>query len=114
MIVVRIELWPKGDESRKREIGVGHITNVGGTAARGDYKVKLLKSPEYAKRDGIWRSGEVHRFPRGGKVFGPWDLLLLALSAALGQERVIRLLRQTEPVMGDGDGDLASGEEVSL
>ncbi|HSY50415.1 MAG TPA: hypothetical protein VLC46_16505 [Thermoanaerobaculia bacterium] len=95
MIVVRVELWPKGDESRKREIGLGQITNVGSSTARGDYTVKLLKSPEYAKTGGIWRSGWVRDFPRTSGAFGPWDLLLLALLAALGQERVTRLLRLT-------------------
>ena len=31
MMVVRIELWPQGDESQKRELGVAHVANVGGS-----------------------------------------------------------------------------------
>lgn len=97
MMVIRIELWPRGDEARKREIGRAHITNVGGSAdaAIGHYDVELFKSLEYAKSEGIWREGRVMNFPRRGGQFGTWDLLLLALLSALGQERVTRLLKVT-------------------
>jgi hypothetical protein len=107
MIVVHIELWPKGDESRKRELGVGRITNVGGDRRRGNYKVALLKSPEYAKSEGIWRRGLVSNFPRFAP-FGPWDLLLLALHAALGKQRVFRLLKETS---GATDADLVDDDD---
>lgn len=97
MLVIRIELWPKGDESRAREIGRGLIANVGGTDQVGDYEVRLLKSAEYAKsydprRPGVWRRGTVAGFPR--LRLGPWDLLLRALVAACGArspEAVARL-----------------------
>lgn len=58
MLVIRIELWPKGDERRAREIGRGLIANVGGTDQVGDYEVRLLKSAEYATMaDEILREG---------------------------------------------------------
>lgn len=83
MIVIRIEMWPLGDESRKRELGVGHIINDGnGSVERGDYRVELLKSPEYAKSPGIWKKGRVQNFPR--LRLGPWDLLFRALAATVG------------------------------
>lgn len=83
MIVVRIELWPGGREAEKREIGVARIANVGGTETVGDYDVRLLKSPEYAKNPGLWRRGRVEGFPR--KRLGPWDLLYRALRATIGE-----------------------------
>jgi hypothetical protein len=87
MMVVRIELWPQGDESQKRELGVAHVANVGGSTESGNYKVTLFKSPEYAKRDGVWKRGVVMNFPR--LRLGPWDLLLRALSSAVGSRNGI-------------------------
>lgn len=112
MIVIRLELWPKGDESRKRVLGVGEITNVGGTPEVGDYRVRLLKSPEYARTPNVgkpWRSGKVEGFPRT-KPYGPWDLLLLALFAALGKERVFRLLGVTK---GGTNLNITSDDDAS-
>lgn len=40
MIVVKLEMWPKGDESRKYELGRTYIYNAGGTTKRGDYEVR--------------------------------------------------------------------------
>jgi hypothetical protein len=98
MIVIRIELWPRGDEAAKRDLGIAHINNVGGTAEAGHYEATLFKSPEYAKTDGAWREGRVTNFPRRSGKFGPWDLLLLALLSALGQKRVESLLTVTREV----------------
>jgi hypothetical protein len=82
VLVIRIEMWPLGDESRKRELGVAHIINDGtGDLKYGDYKVKLFKSPEYAKTPGVWKSGQVLHFPR--ERLGPWDLLYRALRSAI-------------------------------
>lgn len=43
MIVVKVELWPKGDESKARQIGELKIVNVGGDDDRGDYSVNVLE-----------------------------------------------------------------------
>ena len=85
MIVIRIELWPKGDKGMARLLGEGHIANVGGDLDYGNYRVSLLRSPEYAKASNVgkpWRRGEVSHFPR--RRLGPWDLLLRALVATVG------------------------------
>jgi hypothetical protein len=82
MLVCKIELWPHGDETRARNLGCVEIANIGGTQTRGDYKVKLSKSAEYAKRPGNWKSGAVTNFPR--TRLGPYDLLLRALAAVIG------------------------------
>lgn len=84
MIVVRIELWPHGSEERKRELGTAYISNdLTGDALTGNYNVRLMKSPEYAARPGVWRRGRVEGFAR--KRLGPWDLLYLALAETVGQ-----------------------------
>jgi hypothetical protein len=80
MIMVNIEMWPGGDSARKRPIGSMTIANIGGSSERGDYRVRLMKSPEYAKTAGVWKSGKVEGFRRH---FGPFDLLLQALVACI-------------------------------
>lgn len=82
MIVIKVEMWPLGDESKAYEIGRGVIANDGtGTDERGNYDVRLLKSDVYAKRPGVWKKGRVEGFPR--RVLGPWDLLFRALRACV-------------------------------
>lgn len=82
MIRVLVEMWPKGDESKRYTLGEGFITNVGGDMINGNYKVQLMKSPVYAKSEGVWKRGAVEGFPR--KRLGPWDLLLRALRSTVG------------------------------
>jgi hypothetical protein len=85
MLVVRIELWPFGDQTKARLLGEGRICNEGGDQNTGEYSVNLLRSPEYAKQANVgksWRKGRVFGFPR--LKLGPWDLLLRCLVAAVG------------------------------
>lgn len=97
MIVIRLEMWPKGDHTKARELGIGVIANIGGSAALGDYDCILLKSPEYSKKNAnrpmaercnrprmaeIWRRSKVSGFPRG-HTHGPWDLVFRALGRML-------------------------------
>jgi hypothetical protein len=88
MIVVKIELWPFGDESRAREIGRAEIWNDGsGSITTGNYHAKLLKSPKYATSKGVWKKGRVENFPR--LKLGPYDLLLQILESAIGKRNGI-------------------------
>lgn len=86
MMYVRIELWPGGNRERARVLGEAHIANDGeqtlfADPSVGSYQAKLLKSPEYAKRSGVWKSCAVRNFPR--TRLGPWDLLYRVLSATV-------------------------------
>lgn len=89
VIVVKVELWPRGDQKRARNLGVAEIENDGtGTAARGNYCVRLFKFGERA--DGspsraVWREGRIEGFDRAKR--GGWDLLFLALRALVGGRR---------------------------
>lgn len=95
MLVIKIEMWPQGDESQAREIGRAHISNDGtGTPDRGHYDVKLLKSAEYATRPGTWKKGRVQNFPR--QVLGPWDLLFRALRDCVADRNKPTLARAPE------------------
>jgi hypothetical protein len=116
MIVIKLEIWPKGDHTRARNLGTAAIWNVGGDADTGDYECRLFKSPEYSRTNAgrsieemctrplareTWRKGRVEGFLRAR--LGPWDLLFRALGAMIRD----RNLRVT-------DGGNASFEEGGL
>lgn len=82
MLRILIEMWPHGDESKRYTLGEGFIANVGGSHSTGNYDVRLMKSPVYAKTTGVWKKGTVEGFPR--LRLGPWDLLLRALRSTVG------------------------------
>jgi hypothetical protein len=82
MLHIIIELWPAGDSSKARPLGEIKIANVGGTREVGNYRVELMKSPEYASKPGIWRKGFIKGFRR--LDLGPYDLLYQALKALVG------------------------------
>ena len=82
MIVVIVELWPKGHSERRREVARAHIVNDGsGTATRGNYHITL-----FDKRGAKWKTGKLLGFLR--KRWLAMDLVLFALTAVLGDRHV--------------------------
>lgn len=96
MIVVKIEMWPHGDEDRRREIGRMYLANVGGTAERGDYLVTVNRRGDqscHLQGDGaggasvvgnVTRQGEVKDYPR--LSYNVWRLITRALKACFPEE----------------------------
>lgn len=95
MIVVKIELWPRGDKYRAKEIGRMYIANVGGTAERGDYLAAVNRrgdpSVSIARNAGetylcrkVTRSGAVKDYPR--QSYSVWRLIVRALKACFPEE----------------------------
>lgn len=93
MIVIRIEMWPKGSKEHARVMAVGRIFNNGsGTITKGNYIAELYGGtasgikPEKAdtpwKFMRPWKRCEVNGFPR--RVQGCWDLLCRALWTSIG------------------------------
>lgn len=79
MVIVKIELWPHGDESRATPLGTIKITNDGtGNEAFGNYDVSLSHSGRYVTRPGTWKRGKVLRHFRG---LSPYHLVVKALNA---------------------------------
>lgn len=83
MIIVKIELWPYGDESKKSDLGRIEIANdvtktltTGGS--KGDYKVTLFQRG--GKR--VWRSLDIIDFPR--KRLTAYDLVYRILKDVVG------------------------------
>lgn len=81
MIVVKIELWPLGNQAKARTLGVVNIANDGtGDLEKGNYKVALSHAGKYFGKPGAYKSGEVKGFKR---ALSPYHLLLRALQACL-------------------------------
>ncbi len=81
MIVVKIELWPMGIESRKRELGRMLIVNQGGTHGRGDYHVRVMRKGS----DKVLRECEVKDYPR--ESYNIWRLICRALKGTFPEEK---------------------------
>lgn len=76
MLVIRVELWPKGDGRRKKKLGEMRIVNTGtGTHERGNYVAEVD-----TQRRAVWQVGEVEGFPRLSRH--AWYLVAKALTAA--------------------------------
>ena len=95
MIVVRIEVWPFGNRSRKREIGQIVIANdATGDCEIGNYNAALAHAGPHADKPGCWKAGRVERHPR---ILSPYHLVLRAIEACLaGRKNKIgdRLVKQ--------------------
>lgn len=63
MIVIKVELWPYGHESKAKEIGRMHIINDGSSdnPKRDNYLVKLLRRGSTST---VRKEGAVHNHPR--------------------------------------------------
>lgn len=80
MIVVKIELWPRGNEDNKRQIGEIRTANdATGTNSRGNYDGMLFTKHRNPR---VWKRGRVVDFPR--QRMNVYDLLLQILRSAIG------------------------------
>lgn len=71
MIVIRIELWPDGEEENKRHLGTGIIINTGGgTRRRSNYAYMLSQRNNPSK---AWREGQLLNWPR--ESYNLWQML---------------------------------------
>lgn len=80
MIVVKIELWPSGDPTAIKPLGVITITNDGtGDKATGNYDVAATHAGVFfGKRADPYKTGKVRGFSRR---LSPYRLLCRALKA---------------------------------
>ena len=78
MLVVKVELWPRGVEARCRELGRMYIINQGGTASakRGNYAIHLMRKGVSAT---VQKAAEGRDYPR--LSYPVWVLVKRALEA---------------------------------
>ena len=73
MIVVKIELWKKGDPEDVELIGVMRIFNTGkhpDHPMKGDYEARILRAPSFNR---ITRASRLENWPRLQKTI--WHML---------------------------------------
>ncbi len=79
MVVVKIEMWPHGDESKAYPLGQINIANDDtGTESSGNYKAELLHAGRYWGKPGAYRTGQIKGFPR---ALSPYHLIARVLGA---------------------------------
>lgn len=99
MIMIKIEMWPHGNEARKRDLAAIAVVNVGGDSDRGDYAYSISHQLDsdhgaqwvdhtvFAESVGepsvsTWKCGTVERFKRASGVV---RLLGRVLASALAR-----------------------------
>ncbi len=86
MIVVKIELWPKGYEEKAREIGRMTLHNLFATTVsnpkRGDYEVNVMRRGTTTTSQ---RRGVVEDYPRHS--YNIWRLIARALKETFPEEK---------------------------
>jgi hypothetical protein len=88
MIVVKIEIWPFGNEEKAKEITRAYIANDGKTSSKtngvfGSYDVRFMQSEQYNPKK-VWKKGRAENVHR--KKRGVWDILYLCLKS-IGMEK---------------------------
>jgi len=92
MLVVKIEMWPGGDESKAYEHSRAYISNDIKTTLKtggeyGSYNVKFMQSHKFNPTK-IWKRGKAERIHRTRR--GIWDVLYVALRSAGLERRNVR------------------------
>jgi hypothetical protein len=84
MLVIKIELWPHGDETKKELIGYASLVNDGtGTNQTGNYDFTIFKNKGKNK---VTTKSRVTAFRR--LWYGPWKLLYLSLQDVFEDKNV--------------------------
>lgn len=118
MLVANLEVWPGGDESKKRTVGHVLIGNDGTTGPfKANYDVALSHSGRYYGKKGLWLAGRVQAHNR---ELSPYHLLRAGLDDALTRKllqpsasvakSMIRTLERMLAKKSDPQGTLFTGE----
>jgi hypothetical protein len=80
MIVVKLEMWPLGNEEKKYPLGEIRIMNdgKGDFPHYGNYKVDVKHGGKFVGKKGSYRKGFVEKFKR---TLSPYHLLARALKS---------------------------------
>lgn len=79
MLVVKIEIWPRGDKTQARDIGLILVSNDGqGDKEQAAYDVVVSHGGKYWGKTGKWKRGKVENFRR---TLSPYHLVARALAA---------------------------------
>ncbi len=117
MLVANLEVWPGGDEAKKRTVGHVLIGNDGTTGPfKANYDVALAHSGKFYGKKGLWRAGRVQSHNR---ELSPYHLLHRALDDSLLRKlqpsqakakAMIGTLQRALAKRADAQGRLFTGE----
>ena len=84
MLRITVEIFPKGDESKRSVICIADIWNTGLTSLKtdgvyGDYEARFMQSVSYNPKK-VWKKGFAKKIHRKNR--GVWDILYLCLKNA--------------------------------
>ncbi len=88
MIVVKVEMWPLGNEKKAYELSRAYIRNDAKTTIKtkgdyGSYNADFMQSVKFNPKK-VWRKGRAEHIHRSRR--GVWDILYVCLeSAGLGK-----------------------------
>jgi len=88
MLVIKIEMWPNGDESKAYEHSRAYIVNdcktyILSKGALGSYDVRFMQSCRFNPKR-TWKIGRAENIHRTRR--GLWDILYVALRS-IGMEK---------------------------
>lgn len=81
MLVVKVEIWPGGNEAAAREIGRMEMANISDLAAVSDYSVQIVQAA--TPRLGVPAFNEQVTVEGHARRDGPWRLVKRALDRLL-------------------------------
>jgi len=78
MVVVKIEIWPHGEQKNARDLGSIIICNDGtGSKDLGSYNIAVSHGGRYWGKPGVWKSGRLKNYRRS---LSPYHLIAKALA----------------------------------
>lgn len=84
MLVIKVELWPRGSEENATELARAYISNDVKTTMEtgghcGSYDAKFMQSVQFNPKK-VWRTGRAENVNRRHR--GVWDIIYLCLKSA--------------------------------
>ena len=88
MLVVKIEMWPNGEEAKAYEHSRAYVANDCLTTMKsqgtyGSYNVRFMQSIKFDPKK-VWKRGRAENIHRSRR--GMWDILYVALRS-IGMEK---------------------------
>jgi len=71
MLVLKLEIWPKGDKTKARTVGEATLSNIGGDERTGDYEFEIEETA-FGEMPARASKGHIYHHDR---MLGAWVLV---------------------------------------
>jgi hypothetical protein len=85
MLVIQIQMWPKGDKTKAYSMGTLTVALKPGTKSDG-LRAYTWAISKFADK-GVWKKGHIEG--HNPKIRGPWDLVYRILRQAVGDRNPV-------------------------